>query len=195
MANSTSWISTRRLEGWSEANCRAILTRHVTPTETGCVVCLEVDYDPPLRQLVANWWPQNQSSDPHLRALCSAQILPVPMNYFGVTLTMTNTITGWDRQRAFVGEKRRGPFQSVRASMNGTTLHSEIESTVRSGLRTFQLVDDTIGVDKVVQTAMWVTACGDVSMLGGGPGSPTAKFTTLQRTVKRPLRMGRHDDR
>ena len=73
-------------------------------------------------------------------------------------------------------EKRGGPFRSVRASTNGTTLHSEIESTARSGLRAFQLVDDTIGVDKIEQIAVWVTACGHVSMLAGGPGSPDGEI-------------------
>lgn len=107
------------------------------------------------------------------------------MNYFGVTLTMTNTITGWYRPRTFVVEKRRGPFRSVRASMNGTTLHFEIASTVRSGDRAFQLVDDTIGVGKVVQTAMWVKACGHVSMLAGGPDDPDFEIhdTTTDNSV------------
>lgn len=103
------------------------------------------------------------------------------MNYFGVTLTMTNTITGWNRPSAFVVEKNRGPFQSVRASMN----HFEIESTARSGDRAFQLVDDTIGVDEVVQTGMWVTACGHESMVAGGPDDPDVEIhdTTADDSV------------
>lgn len=36
-----------RLEGRSKANGRATLTHHVSPNGTGCVVRLEVDYDPP----------------------------------------------------------------------------------------------------------------------------------------------------
>lgn len=34
--------------------------------------------------------------------------------HFGITWTMTNTITGWDRPRSFVDEQRRGPFRSFR---------------------------------------------------------------------------------
>lgn len=59
-----------------------------------------------------------------------------------------------------------------RASMKGTTLDFEIESTARPGDRAFQLVYDAIGVGKVLQTEMWVTACSRVSSLAGGPDDP-----------------------
>lgn len=34
--------------------------------------------------------------------------------HFGITWTMTNTITDWDRPRSFIDEQRRGPFRSFR---------------------------------------------------------------------------------
>ena len=34
--------------------------------------------------------------------------------HFGVTWTMTSTITEWDRPRRFVDEQRKGPFKSFR---------------------------------------------------------------------------------
>ena len=34
--------------------------------------------------------------------------------HFGITWTMTSTITEWDRPRCFVDEQRKGPFKSFR---------------------------------------------------------------------------------
>ncbi len=34
--------------------------------------------------------------------------------HFGITWTMTSTITEWDRPRRFVDEQRRGPFRTFR---------------------------------------------------------------------------------
>jgi len=34
--------------------------------------------------------------------------------HFGITWTMTSTITAWDRPRCFVDEQRKGPFKSFR---------------------------------------------------------------------------------
>ena len=34
--------------------------------------------------------------------------------HFGITWTMTSTITEWDRPRCFVDEQRKGPFRSFR---------------------------------------------------------------------------------
>ena len=53
--------------------------------------------------------------------------------HFGVTWTMTSTITEWDRPRRFVDEQRRGPFKSFRHEHtfepvdNGTRLVDHVE--------------------------------------------------------------------
>jgi len=53
--------------------------------------------------------------------------------HFGITWTMTSTITEWDRPRRFVDEQRSGPFKSFRhehifePAANGTRLVDHVE--------------------------------------------------------------------
>jgi ligand-binding SRPBCC domain-containing protein len=53
--------------------------------------------------------------------------------HFGITWTMTSTITEWDRPRCFVDEQREGPFRSFRHEHHfepvehGTRMRDNIE--------------------------------------------------------------------
>lgn len=53
--------------------------------------------------------------------------------HFGITWTMTSTITEWDRPRRFVDQQQRGPFKSFRHEHvfepedNGTRLIDRVE--------------------------------------------------------------------
>lgn len=53
--------------------------------------------------------------------------------HFGVTWTMTNAITAWDRPARFVDEQRRGPFKSFR--------HEHIFQTHEHGTRLMDRVE------------------------------------------------------
>ena len=60
--------------------------------------------------------------------------------HFGITWTMTSTITEWDRPRRFVDEQRRGPFRSFRHEhrfepvSDGTRLLDHVEFEAPFGL-------------------------------------------------------------
>lgn len=53
--------------------------------------------------------------------------------HFGITWTMTSTITEWDRPRCFVDEQRKGPFKSFR--------HEHLFEPVEHGTRLLDHVD------------------------------------------------------
>ena len=60
--------------------------------------------------------------------------------HFGITWTMTSTITEWDRPRRFVDEQRKGPFRSFRhehrfePTDQGTRLLDHVEFEAPFGL-------------------------------------------------------------
>jgi ligand-binding SRPBCC domain-containing protein len=60
--------------------------------------------------------------------------------HFGITWTMTSTITEWDRPRRFVDEQRKGPFRSFRHEHrfepveHGTRLTDHVEFEAPFGL-------------------------------------------------------------
>ena len=60
--------------------------------------------------------------------------------HFGITWTMTSTITEWDRPHRFVDEQRKGPFKSFRhvhafePVEHGTRLRDEVEFTAPLGV-------------------------------------------------------------
>jgi len=60
--------------------------------------------------------------------------------HFGITWTMTSTITEWDRPRCFVDEQRKGPFKSFRHEHlfepveHGTRLLDHVEFEAPLGL-------------------------------------------------------------
>ena len=53
--------------------------------------------------------------------------------HFGITWTMTSTITEWDRPRCFVDEQRKGPFKSFR--------HEHLFEPVEHGTRLLDHVE------------------------------------------------------
>ena len=53
--------------------------------------------------------------------------------HFGITWTMTSTITEWDRPRRFVDEQRKGPFRSFR--------HEHVFEPVEHGTRLMDHVE------------------------------------------------------
>ena len=53
--------------------------------------------------------------------------------HFGITWTMTSTITEWDRPRCFVDEQRKGPFKSFR--------HEHLFQPVEHGTRLLDHVE------------------------------------------------------
>ena len=60
--------------------------------------------------------------------------------HFGITWTMTSTITEWDRPRRFVDEQRKGPFKSFRHEHlfepveHGTALLDHVEFEAPLGM-------------------------------------------------------------